>query len=56
MGLSDLYPFVIPDVAVEKLRFIHDLIATGKESGSGLPMPTLDVQPGSAFEIQTANA
>ena len=28
MGLSDLYPFVIPDAAVEKLRFIHDLIAT----------------------------
>jgi hypothetical protein len=26
MGLPDLYPFVIPDVAVKKLRFVHDLI------------------------------
>jgi hypothetical protein len=26
MGLLDLYPFVIPDTAAAKLRFIHDLI------------------------------
>ncbi len=26
MGLPDVYPFVIPPLAVEKLRFIHDLI------------------------------
>jgi hypothetical protein len=26
MGLSDLYPFVIPPVVVEKLRFIHQVI------------------------------
>ena len=26
MGLSDLYPFVIPPAVVEKLRFIHDVI------------------------------
>ena len=26
MGLSDLYPFVIPPAVVEKLRFIHQLI------------------------------
>ena len=26
MGLSDLYPFVIPPAVVEKLRFIHSVI------------------------------
>jgi hypothetical protein len=26
MGLSDLYPFVIPPAVVEKLRFIHQVI------------------------------
>jgi hypothetical protein len=26
MGLSDLYPFVIPPAVVEKLRFIHEVI------------------------------
>jgi len=26
MGILDLYPFIIPRAAVEKLRFIHDLI------------------------------
>jgi hypothetical protein len=28
MGLSDLYPFVIPEAAIEKLRFIHEVIET----------------------------
>lgn len=28
MGISDLYPFVLSPIAVEKLRFIHDLIET----------------------------
>jgi hypothetical protein len=26
MGISDLYPFIIPPAAIEKLRFIHNLI------------------------------
>ncbi|MDB4983556.1 MAG: hypothetical protein JWM82_4308 [Myxococcales bacterium] len=26
MGLNDLYPFVLPEPAVRKIRFIHDLI------------------------------
>jgi hypothetical protein len=30
MGLSDLYPFVIPPAVVEKLRFIHALIHESK--------------------------
>lgn len=30
MGLSDLYPFVIPPPAVEKLRFIHSLLAKNR--------------------------
>jgi hypothetical protein len=28
MGLSDLYPFVIPPAVVEKLRFIHDVVGS----------------------------
>jgi hypothetical protein len=31
MGLSDLYPFVIPPAVVEKLRFIHTLIRESKQ-------------------------
>ncbi|MEI9864367.1 MAG: putative zinc-binding metallopeptidase [Limisphaerales bacterium] len=31
MGLSDLYPFVIPPAVVEKLRFIHDVINGSKQ-------------------------
>jgi hypothetical protein len=26
MGLPDLYPFVPPDIAVKKVRFVHDVI------------------------------
>jgi hypothetical protein len=26
MGLQDLYPFVLSDAAVAKLRFVHDTI------------------------------
>nr|WP_245517347.1 hypothetical protein [Mesorhizobium sp. M1C.F.Ca.ET.195.01.1.1] len=26
MGLPDLYPFVISDVAARKLAFVHDLL------------------------------
>jgi hypothetical protein len=29
MGLSDLYPFVIPTAVLEKLRFIHQVISPG---------------------------
>lgn len=32
MGLSDLYPFVIPPTVVEKLRFIHGIIHDAKRS------------------------
>jgi hypothetical protein len=28
MGLPDAYPFVLSAPAIEKLRFIHDVIAT----------------------------
>jgi hypothetical protein len=31
MGLSDLYPFVIPPAVVEKLRFIHGVIHGSKQ-------------------------
>jgi hypothetical protein len=34
MGLSDLYPFVIPPPVVEKLRFIHQLINSGITANS----------------------
>ena len=32
MGLQDLYPFVTPPPALEKLRFIHDLIANARNA------------------------
>ena len=27
MGLADLYPFVLSEPAIAKLRFVHDVIA-----------------------------
>ena len=36
MGLSDLYPFVLPEAAVEKIRFVHDVIErSAQESDKG---------------------
>jgi hypothetical protein len=32
LGLPDGYPFVLPPTAVEKLRFIHELIGAARES------------------------
>ena len=29
LGLADAYPFVLPAPAVEKLRFVHEIIAAG---------------------------
>ncbi|MEA2698005.1 MAG: hypothetical protein QOI66_2276, partial [Myxococcales bacterium] len=26
MGLPDLYPFVVPEAALQKIRFIHDVV------------------------------
>jgi hypothetical protein len=26
MGLADPYPFVLPDPAIEKIRFVHEVI------------------------------
>ena len=39
MGLSDLYPFVIPPAVVEKLRFIHEVI----DSVHRIKGPALDM-------------
>ena len=30
MGLPDLYPFVLSKTIIEKLRFVHDVIAAVK--------------------------
>jgi hypothetical protein len=27
MGLNDLYPFIIPSLVIEKMKFIHAVIA-----------------------------
>ena len=36
MGLPDLYPFVIPSPAIDKLRFIHEIIGHyGGGDGTG---------------------
>ena len=31
MGMKDVYPFVLPSVGIEKLRFIHKIIGRFKE-------------------------
>jgi hypothetical protein len=35
MGLADVYPFVLSDVALEKLRFIHHKMQERKQHNSG---------------------
>jgi hypothetical protein len=32
MGLADAYPFVLPQPAIDKLRFVHDTICEGGRS------------------------
>ncbi len=36
MGIQDAYPFVLPPPAIEKLRFVHDLI---RDAAPGRPEP-----------------
>jgi hypothetical protein len=35
MGLQDAYPFVLPPPAVDKLRFIHELIGAHSRQPRG---------------------
>jgi hypothetical protein len=35
MGLSDLYPFVLSPRAIQKLRFVHDLIDAETRTAGG---------------------
>lgn len=39
MGLPDLYPFVVPPLAVEKLRFIHEVIRRARIAEPARPLP-----------------
>jgi hypothetical protein len=39
MGLSDLYPFVLSPRAIEKLRFVHDVIERADASSDVAPQP-----------------
>ena len=39
LGLPDAYPFVLSQPAIDKLRFVHDIIAA-----SAAPAATADVQ------------
>jgi hypothetical protein len=39
MGLADLYPFVLSEPAITKLRFVHDVIANAS-LGAERPMPS----------------
>jgi hypothetical protein len=50
MGLSDLYPFVIPPAVTEKLRFIHEVIHRSKleRRETGAVPATAKTQPAAA--------
>ena len=37
MGLPDAYPFVLSAPAMEKLRFMHDVITTSAPAALGAP-------------------
>jgi hypothetical protein len=34
MGLPDIYPFVLSERAIDKVRFVHDVIEQAKAQGS----------------------
>jgi hypothetical protein len=34
MGLHDIYPFVLSETAIAKLRFVHDVIRTASSAGA----------------------
>ena len=38
MGLPDLYPFVVPPPALEKLRFVHEVIQRARAGAGNAPM------------------
>jgi hypothetical protein len=48
MGLSDLYPFVIPPAVVEKLRFIHSVIHESRR-----PFQAKKLRPASRAQLVT---
>ena len=35
LGVPDAYPFVLSQPAIEKLRFVHDVIAAGATAAAG---------------------
>lgn len=39
MGLPDLYPYVMADTVIEKLRFVHELVRAGVGAGLLPPRP-----------------
>jgi hypothetical protein len=39
MGFSDLYPFVLSDPAIDKLRFVHDVIEHARGKSHTLQAP-----------------
>lgn len=45
MGLPDAYPFVLPPPAIEKLRFIHDVIHSHRQAPIQEPPPLHEPMP-----------
>jgi hypothetical protein len=42
LGMPDAYPFVLPPVAIEKLRFVHETVGPGSHAPAwepGVPTP-----------------
>ena len=46
MGMQDAYPFVLPTPAIEKLRFIHEVIGNAS-SAAASPKPPSPPRDGS---------
>ena len=39
LGVPDAYPFVLSQPAIEKLRFVHDVIAASAATAASAPPP-----------------
>ena len=65
MGLSDLYPFVLSAVAIDKLRFVHDVIEAsrlpvgsmpeGRSGGSSVAQPEMVATISPAVHLTTGD-
>ena len=49
MGLPDLYPFVLSETAVEKLRFVHEVVEVERRATVPMGISPNEARPAAAW-------